>query len=187
MSLKEKLWAGKCALPDHLKEKLHNDWFWIFKKIPRAFSAYGPRCPGHGCTHCGGKRKLPWPPRLVEGFDVTRWEFCDEQTAVDNSRRKEIYIPDFKNRRIDESIYNQPWTGINQYGGQMTVWLDKEGWGPSIIPTTSEEGWMKLDPGFQCGWKTTGWNKFYWRTGFRPDFVDMYYNKSNFYIGRNPE
>ena len=30
----------KSALPDHLKDKLHNDWIWPFSYIPRSWTAY---------------------------------------------------------------------------------------------------------------------------------------------------
>lgn len=51
------------------KPKNHDDWFIpIGKLIPRSWNATGPRCgkgnPGYEA----------WPPRLIEGYDVTRWE-----------------------------------------------------------------------------------------------------------------
>lgn len=178
MSLKEKLWAGRCALPAHLKDRLHNDWVWPFSRIPRAYSAYGPRCPGSSPRH------LPWPPRLIQGFDATRWEWCDEQSAVTGFRR-EVTIPDFEKRLIGPEVYREKW---GAYEGDELKLIDlKDGWWPSIIPTTSEYGWLRLNPEFECRWRTTpSLKKFYWRSGFRPDF-DYYYNKSRFYIGRNPE
>lgn len=192
------LWAGRCALPDKMirdpkgnlvnfKDALHWDWPPIVNKIPRAYNAYGPRCPGASCQSCGGRRYLNWPPLIYEGFDATRWEWCDEQTAT-TGFRKEIFIPDFRRRLITHEIYQRPWVGITPEGARVSVWLFEEGWGPSIIPTTSEHGWLKLGPGFECRWRTTpSWRKYYYRSGMRPDYVDMYYNKSRIYLGRNPE
>jgi len=45
------------ALPDHLKGKLHNDWFFPFSYIPRAWTSY----------------KLFQPPKLIFGYKVFDW------------------------------------------------------------------------------------------------------------------
>lgn len=167
-----------CALPDHLKNKKHNDWPIGLRWIPRGISAKGPRCG------VGNPGYLPWPPRLIGGFDVTRWEWCNEK-----GDRREIYIQDFLGITIEQGIYNKTWECLELtypvFAKRLTVDL-KDGWWPSVIPTTSEYGWLKLEPSFECRWRTRpSWRKFYWRWGARPDF-DMYYNLTP-YFGRNPE
>lgn len=178
--IKELFQGYPCALPDHLKGRLHNDWPPLLNRIPRSFSARGPRCPGQSCE-CGGKGYLPWPPKLVEGFDVTRWEWCDLE-----GNRKEVYISNFYKTRIDKEIYKSQWKTINlETGGIITIDLN-DNWWPSVIPTKSEYGWLKLDPDFYCQWRTKpSWRKFYFRYGARPDF-DFYYSMGP-YGGRNPE
>lgn len=45
------------ALPDHLKDKLHDDYIWPFKYIPRSFTSY----------------ILTQPPKLIWGRKVLDW------------------------------------------------------------------------------------------------------------------
>jgi hypothetical protein len=167
----------KCALPDHLKDKKHNDWIWPLSYIPRSANAKGPRC---------GKGKpgyLSWPPHLIEGYDVTRWEWSDRL-----GNHTHGIINDFKNKKINSSIYQSRWDikDLNTGKTHKNVDLIHADWWPSIIQEYSEYGWLKLDPTFQCGWRTKPWwKKYYWRWGWRPDF-DYYYNWGP-YAGRNFE
>ena len=62
----------RSALPPHLKDKRHNDYLWIFKLIPRAWTSY----------------KLWQPPILVCGYKVLDW------TSYDYSCGKGIDIRD---------------------------------------------------------------------------------------------
>ncbi len=113
---------------------------------------------------------------------MTRWEWCDEA-----GNQREIFIPDFEKKLITSGIYASAWVGIEHgTGAKVSVWLKQENWWPSVIPTTSEYGWLKLSPEFHCAWRQkAGWRNYYWRWGNRPDF-DMYYNTTP-YAGRNPE
>ena len=159
----------RCALPNHLKDRLHSDWPPGLKWIPRSFNAFGPRCGE------GNPGYLLWPPRLVEGYDCTRWEWADL-----TGNNQQIYIPEFSGKVIGPEVYKVPWAYA---GGMVNL---NEGWWPSIIQYESEYGYLKLTPSFQCKWRTRPeWRKFYWRTGFRPDF-DFFYNWGPF-LGRNFE
>lgn len=160
----------KCALPPHLQDRLHNDWIWPLSRVSRGFNAKGPRCGE------GSPGYLPWPPKLVEGFDCTRWEWADLK-----GNHKEVYIPSFAGKEINASVYGLLWETEN---GDLIDF--KDGWWPSIIQYKSEAGYLKLNPSFQCAWRTKpDWRRYYWRWGWRPDF-DLYYNWGPF-AGRNFE
>jgi len=166
----------KCALPDHLKERKHNDWLWPMSLISRGANAKGPRCVE------GMDGYLPWPPKLVEGYNIIRWEWSDLK-----GNHRQIFIPEFKGKKIDGGIYKHKWEYIEpDLGSQYEVDLKAEGWWPSIIQTTAPSGWMKLEPKFYCSWNMKHWySRYYYRWGWRPDF-EMYYNWGP-YFGRNFE
>ena len=63
------------CLPDHLKDKKHDDWPWPFRYVPRSWTAFCGKDPGYKPIPEPGKavRHL-WPPY----FAVTtkgRWHF----------------------------------------------------------------------------------------------------------------
>ena len=72
-----------CVLPDkiitrkgkkvNVKDHVHDDWPWPFNKVPRSMTTRGPRCKGKECE-CGGEGYMTWPPKLIRGHNVTRWE-----------------------------------------------------------------------------------------------------------------
>lgn len=177
----------KCALPDHLKEKLHSDWIWPLSKIPRAANAKGPRCG------IGNNGYLPWPPKLIEGLGVTRWE-SNESTSI-------IQIPDFLGYIKSDDIYGKTFDVIERkeghadYGKVFKVTLkwtevtyngstfSPQQYHPSAIQSFSNKGFMKCDPYYYSSWR----NKVYFfRYGWRPDSLDVYYNWGP-YLGINYE
>lgn len=166
----------KCALPPHLKNKTHSDWPWPMSYFKRSINAFGPRCGE------GNKGYKPWPPRLVRGFNVTRWEWSDLE-----GNSNEIYIPAFQDKFITDEVYNEKQEAIFPNGIKKFLSL-RNGWFPSIIPTRPEKGWLLTDPWHYAKWdQRPGWKKFYYRVGFRSDF-ECYYNFTPIpYIGRTPE
>ena len=196
------------ALPPHLRGKLHNDWPWPFKNIPRGSNAYGLRCPK------GDESYRPWPPRLMEGFGVARWELAGGQSIIE--------IPAFVDKRMKpEDIYGKTWMVIErnignpsfgkkfditlqdpkeiwevttvtdvQIGDSWTQMIDPNIYSPSALQKFSPHGWMKLEPYYYSFWKVlkkrelpvypeTGEDTvIFYRTGYRPDHLDTYYNKS---------
>ncbi len=185
--------GNPCALPDkivrnkngenvNLRDRLHDDWPIGLRWIPRSWNAKGPRC-GEGNP---GYKK--WPPKLIEGYSVMRW-----QTTGDE---KQILIPSFDEKHLTSEYVKDLWVlavdikpGSPTYMDQFMVNLNE------YIPSTiqkygSQKGWMKLDCGFQCGWRmitrreTPGKTKeetgedlvWYWRWGWRCDILDGYYN-----------
>lgn len=185
-----------CALPENLKERKHNDWPWPASKIARSWNAYGPRCPNDS------EKYRPWPPRLVEGHGVARWESNLAQSIIE--------IPALANRTVlGGQVYGREWQAIERnpgrpdFGQQKTVVL---GWremkwaeivdpasplvySPSALQKFSPAGWMKLTPDYSTRWKiitrreqpdnVTGDDTvLFYRRGYRPDHFDVYYNKT---------
>lgn len=170
----------KSALPEHLKDRLHNDWPWPLSYLPRGISAFGPRC---GKGNPGYK---PWPPKLVAGKSVTRWESSGAESR--------IIIPELNDVKIDPSIYGKTFKAVDQNGKELTVTLewreltwpfseaDRMMYSPSTIQV-SKKGWLKMEPSFFVQWDA---DDYFLRYGFRPDHLDEYYNWGP-YLGRNTE
>jgi len=192
-----------CVLPDHLrnyngtgKVKLHTDWPPPLNKIPRSWNVRGPRCKGlMQCPDCPGLGYASWPPKLMRGKGVTRWETAGA-TSI-------IYIPSLEEKEIDESFY----------GTKILAWetkpdhpnFRKKGivhitykkgdqspgtYSPSALQRWSPSGFLNLEPSYYSTWKVikkrehpftetekTGENIVaFFRSGFRPDHKDIYYN-----------
>lgn len=191
----------RCALPDHLKDRRHNDWLPGLSWIPRSFNATGPRCGA------GNPGYRAWPPRLVEGYGVTRWETSGADSIIE--------IPSFSGD-VDANIYGKTVDaremkpGHPRYGERFRVQIrweplliqtdgsfkpgDLNVYSPSAIQYFSKKGWMRLDPDYCSTWNwfwrwPHGEPKgFFTRRGHRPDHLDIYYNKSLFpYVGMNGE
>ena len=171
----------KSALPDHLKNKKHNDWPWPLSYLPRGINAFGPRC---GKGNSGYK---PWPPKLEEGKSVTRWESSGAQSR--------IIIPELDGVTIDPSVYGRTVKAIEEGSNREflvklewreLVWpfseADKLVYSPSTIQI-SKKGWLKMNPSFFVQWDK---DDYFFRNGFRPDHLDEYYNFGP-YLGRNTE
>lgn len=188
-----------CALPEHLREKKHNDWF-IGKWIPRSWNARGPRCmrnsPGY----------LPWPPRLVEGVGVARWESIGADSIIEipeladrHVLAADVYGHSFvaferqKNRpNFNESFRLKiNWDEVVTYDG---VTFGPQQYSPSALQKFSTKGWMKLSPDYYSSWnilhrreipgKETGEDTvIFYRKGARPDHLDTYYNLDKFVPG----
>lgn len=179
-----------CALPDHLKEKKHNDWIWPLSYIPRGANAFGPRCGK------GNKGYLPWPPKLVEGKGVARWE-SDGATSI-------IEIPSLANIEIKaKDVYGREFTYIERNVGRpdcgkiglvtlsWTEGMNIEGqYHPSALQKFSNEGWMRLDPDYYAWWKVLERREpkkddivMFHRRGFRVDSLDQFYNFSLGFFG----
>jgi len=62
----------KCDLPEHLRERLHDDWIWPLSLIPRGFNAFGHRCSGWRLA-----------PKLLIGYNVTRWMNPGDKDIID--------------------------------------------------------------------------------------------------------
>jgi hypothetical protein len=199
----------KCALPSHLREKLHNDWPWPLSKLPRSINAFGPRCAGAACE-CGGKGYRPWPPRLVRGRGVARWENTGASSILE--------IPDLVSREVKAAdVYGSTFTAIernpghpnfNQAGSVVLSWreaavirvtsapagawnfpgliIEENLYSPSTIQEFSPAGWMELEPIFKT-WHRDAFGKTpNYRIGYRPDHLDGYYNNGP-YAGLNFE
>jgi hypothetical protein len=171
----------KCALPPHLQSKLHNDWPFPLNRLPRAINAKGPRCLGSACE-CGGEGYLPWPPKLVKGYGVARWETTGATSIV--------YVPEFRDRLIGPADLKGKRVAIErndgpQLGQRFEVDLIEAGYSPSSLQLYSDKGWMELDPFYKT------WHRVLkrdaegnpvegrcpnWRVGWRVDHLDMYYN-----------
>jgi len=67
----------KSALPDHLKDKLHNDYVWPLCYIPRAWTSFGYRSSG----------LLKWRqfPILIFGKKCIRWKDENDNEFVRSS------------------------------------------------------------------------------------------------------
>jgi hypothetical protein len=198
----------KCALPVSLREKLHNDWPWPLSKLPRAINAFGPRCGGVSCE-CGGKGLRAWPPRLLRGRGVARWENTGASSILE--------IPDLVKKEIrgPADVYGGTFTAIernpghanfNQTGTVVLAWraaavirfggppendfetlvLDQNLYSPSTIQEFSPTGWLELDPFFKAWHKNAFGKTPNYRIGYRPDHLDGYYNNGP-YAGLNFE
>lgn len=165
-----------CALPDkeiirkgkvvNLREALHDDWLWPFNKIPRAWNARGPRCMKDTLGY------LPWPPKLVRGKGIARWENAFAQSI--------LFIPSLADKEINESIYGktvrayESRDGHPNYGQEILIklewredipksYIDTDGrmkykfdetlYSPSALQKYSPSGYMKLNPDYNSQWK----------------------------------
>lgn len=182
---------SKCALPKHLQDKIHNDWPWPLSHVSRGFNAAGPRC---GAGRDGYKS---WPPKLIKGRGVCRWESSGAQSI--------IYIPEFDGVDIDGSIVYgsrvkalEVNPGHANYGTYKMVelnWVESihsdgsffpQQYSPSAIQYFSKSGHMQLSPNYYSTWRAFDfkdvdgvgrWSKgFFYRWGWRPDHLDVYYN-----------
>lgn len=193
------------ALPPHLRGRLHGDWIWPLNKISRGWNAYGPRVSRSAPDF------LPWPPRLVAGKSVCRWE-----TAGGNSI---ILIAGLDNVEVTyDDVYGRRWLATEMNPGhpnfmksediflphweESLVWDEEpingpakqmikgDFYSPSALQKFSKRGWMSLYPFYHTEWNVlkkrelpvwpeTGEDTvIFWRRGYRPDHVDLYYNKS---------
>lgn len=160
----------KCALPDHLKNLRHTDWPWPLSYLPRSINAFGPRC-GRGSD--GYK---PWPPRLIKGKGVSRWETSGAKSI--------IHIPMLDNATIGPEIYGRTFR-VFENGKEKIVRLEwrELTWPfteeeaniyfPSTIQSYSPQGYMTMEP-----WYKSSWNQgmYFVRMGYRNDALDIYYN-----------
>lgn len=190
-----RVFGSAAALPAHLanwngtgKPKLHNDWPWPLAKLPRSINAFGPRCP----VESGAYR--PWPPRLVKGFGVTRWE--------SNGAASILEVPAFAGRWITAAeVYGKTWPCIERnpghpdYGQQGTAalsfhampWSEIEtgalAYSPSALQEFGPKSWLRMGPFYVAEYRP---GRYFYRVGFRPDHLDVYYNWGPF-LGVNVE
>ena len=140
----------------------------------------------------GSRGYRRWPPRLIKGKGVARWE------AKFKKYHSIILIPSFVDITIGPDVYNKEWDAIEKNHGApdfnkpIKVKLFKgseEGvYSPSALQRFSKKGWMKLDPWYVAQWYLVkqkgeelgmGPEEDYFafhRQGYRPDHVDSYYN-----------
>jgi len=196
----------RCALPDkividpkgnevNLKDARHWDWPWPMCYIKRSLNAFGPRCRGKDCE-CGGKGFKFWPPILMEGRGVSRWEAVGPGHSI-------IYIPALDYKTVKrEDLFGTKFRAIEMNKGLPThgdvFWVEfKENslihkYSPSALQTYSPSGYMELDPPYFSWWKW--WSDKdpnqprgpFFRWGYRPDHEDWYYNWGPF-LGFKPE
>ena len=192
-----------CALPHHLKGKKHNDWLWPLSYMPRSYNARGPRCTGR-------EGYIPWPPILVEGFGVSRWETSKAESIIE--------IPELRYRKItDKDVYGKKFEAIERNPGNIyfnktiivnfpqweearvidehvspKIWLTHvkpNYYHPSALQKFSSSGYLLLEPYYYSKWKIIKKNEvpgektkddivLFMRRGYRPDSLDVYYNKS---------
>lgn len=193
--LSKKLIGYPDALPEHLRARLHNDWI-IGKFIPRSWNAMGPRCGK------GNPGYLPWPPRLIAGRGVARWESTFSKSILE--------IPELNKCTVRaDDVYGKKWTCIEwnhghpNYAQSGTVELDwsetfitPQGmiqganiYSPSALQKFSMSGWLRLSPDYYSWWKILKRREtiedvkeegddtvLFMRKGARPDHLDAYYN-----------
>jgi len=208
--IERKLIGSPCALPVHLrnwngtgKPKPHTDWPPLLNRIPRSFNAYGPRCPK------SSKGYRAWPPKLVEGFGVARWELAQASSI--------IMIPALVNVHVKANqVYGKTWRAIEmapynkmflkEFDVFLTHWQEShvyemetnpgeifvspDQYSPSALQKFSPNGFMRLDPDYHHSWRVLKKRELpLWpedgedtvlmiRKGYRPDHLDVYYNKS---------
>jgi len=155
------------ALPPHLRGRKHNDWPWPFKGISRGWNAKGPRAKGT-------QDYLPWPPILVEGKGVSRWETAGGKSIV--------HIPGLDHVQVKGSdLYGLDWNGVEMNPGNprfhepvqirltqrtsnvFDVWdesidkwvqvCDPDSYSPSALQKFSPKGWMRLSPDYYSQWR----------------------------------
>lgn len=176
------------ALPEHLRDKRHNDWPWPLSRLRRSINVRGPRCGR------GNPGYFSWPPKLVKGKNVCRWE--------SNLAESIIFIPELDGREVRAAdVYGHNFVAIEfnfghkDYGKSKIVTIEwhevatmdgtqfsPQQYSPSALQTFSEKGWMECEPWYKAWWRwskmSTGSNNrgFNYRIGWRPDHVDTYYN-----------
>jgi len=72
---------SKLDLPEHLQERLHNDWLPGLRWIPRGWSAFGHR-------HSGWRRV----PKLLVGYNTTRWMTPGDRDVIHIQWKKGLSI-----------------------------------------------------------------------------------------------
>lgn len=159
------------ALPPHLRGRVHNDWPWPFNRIKRGWNAKGSR------PDILAEDYLTWPPKLVEGYDVTRWENTGASSIV--------FLKDLANRRIlPTNVYGKKHKAVEtaagnpNFGKEIEIFIDywKPGkvsddpdpnnpgryiqkcepndYSPSALQKFSTgSGYMRLDPLYTAKWK----------------------------------
>lgn len=168
------------ALPYHLRNwkntdrvRLHDDWPPLLNLIPRSWTATGPRA-------IGKPGFAPWPPMLVEGRSVTRWENSGSSSILWISAFEGIKItpkdvydrehlamemnpghPDF---RKSKTVYFPPYrqaTVVEIGTGQRDKWgaeimetiVTPNDYSPSALQKFSfGSGYLKLSPLYIAKW-----------------------------------
>lgn len=185
-----------CALPNHLsnwkgtgKVRLHDDWPPLLRKLPRSVNSKGPRCPKTGEGYA------PWPPRLIRGKGITRWENAGA-TSI-------LYIPTLEDKVIDHQFYGtkiRAWeTNRGHANFKKEIWvhitweedsLKPDMYSPSALQRWSPSGYLIMEPRYRAYWKVIKKNEdpfkdtnvtkenkvFFYRDQWRPDHLDIYYN-----------
>jgi len=167
------------ALPPHLRGKLHNDWIWPLNKISRGWNAAGPR------SERFQNDWRPWPPMLVEGKGVSRWEAAGGHSI--------LHIPGLDKERVQgQMVYGRSWLAIEMNPGhpeflkakdvylppvkEARVWdipdqsnpgkfiqmIDPDQYSPSALQKFSKEGWMKMYPYYHAEWAFNNRKELKW-------------------------
>jgi hypothetical protein len=108
---------------------------------------------------------MAWPPRLVEGKGVSRWELAGGGSV--------IWIPALDTRRVKyEDVYGKKWDvvemnpGDERFGKLREVYIPHweeatytEGvamlpnnYSPSALQKFSKEGFLKMSPSYTAHW-----------------------------------
>lgn len=158
------------ALPPHLRGRLHNDWVWPFTKISRGWNAIGPRAPMNADDYA------QWPPRLVAGRGVARWESAGGNSIIHIHGLEKVEI-------TGDKVYGRQWLATEMNPGHPNfmksqdvmlphwaparVWdepdparpgkfiqkIDVDQYSPSALQKFSSRGWMKLSPSYHSEWR----------------------------------
>lgn len=152
--------------------KLHTDWPPLLNMVPRSFNVKGPRV-GKGNTGYA-----PWPPRLVEGENVAKWETTETNLAPQSV----IFISELVGRKVrGEDVYDRDWMAkemnpahpqFNQWRSVRLQWseaivtdgkhpdhglpitrISPNHHSPSAIQAYSRQGSMILAPRYSSRWK----------------------------------
>lgn len=163
------------ALPPHLRGRKHNDWPWPFKNVSRGWNAKGPRCRSNPATSTSDPASyLAWPPWIVEGYGVSRWESAGGESI--------IHIPALDDFHITKGsdVYNRQWMAVEMNPGHVDFlkvkdiflprWKESsvydvlrpnglyeqhcepDQYSPSALQKFSPKGWMKLEPFYYAQW-----------------------------------
>jgi hypothetical protein len=188
--IEERLAGNPCALPPHMRDykgtgkvQPHQDWIGPLSWIPRSWNAAGPRCgqgrPGYEC----------WPPILLEGVGVARWEGPRAESVV--------FIPELEKAHVRMGdVYGKAWLaqemqpGRPDYlqwktvtlqmeevkvkdallggGGYITTFEPAGVYSPSALQKFSREGWMRLSPRYYSRWGMCDMKERRWLQANRP-------------------
>lgn len=189
------------ALPPHLanyqgtgKVKLHTDWPPLLRLIPRSWNARGAR------VRTDSEGYLRWPPVLVEGRDVTRWENTGATSILflpdlidETIKGSDVYGRTHKvietnrgNKRFKEEFdlfFPHPMEAhvydVLKKNGLYELCCSPNDYSPSALQKFSwGSGFVELKPYYKSKWKILDKREWPWETPgpdhlLKPDWEDV--------------